>query len=188
MLEAIRNGLSQSLAVKQAMLDDESLHVALMAAAELCKTALKGGHKILLCGNGGSAADCQHIAAELVGRFEKERAALAAIALTTDTSALTAIGNDYGYEQVFGRQVNGLGREGDVLIGFSTSGGSKNVVKAFEVAKRRSVKCIAMTGVKAGPLGEQADVWVATPSTRTANIQEGHITLGHLLCALIEAE
>lgn len=188
MRDAILNGLQQSLDLKQAMLGDEGLHQALEQAVSLCKTALDNGHKILLCGNGGSAADCQHIAAELVGRFEKERPAMAAIALTTDTSALTAIGNDYGYEEVFSRQVAGLGNVGDVLIGFSTSGGSKNVVKAFEVAKQRGVKCVAMTGSKHGVMADMADVWLATPSTRTANIQEGHITLGHLLCALIEAD
>ncbi|WP_420550155.1 D-sedoheptulose-7-phosphate isomerase [Litorivicinus lipolyticus] len=187
MHDAIIAGLKQSLDHKQAMLNDHGLHESIAAAAALCRDALANGGKLLLCGNGGSAADCQHIAAELVGRFEIERDALAAIALTTDTSALTAIGNDYGYEQVFSRQVAGLGQPGDVLIGFSTSGGSKNVVKAFEVAAKRGVKTIAMTGAKAGPLTEMSDVWVACPSTRTANIQEGHITIGHLLCALIES-
>ncbi|MGB0957288.1 MAG: D-sedoheptulose-7-phosphate isomerase, partial [Litorivicinus sp.] len=179
--------LKASLEHKQAMMDDVSLHTAIADAAALCRESLSAGHKILLCGNGGSAADCQHIAAELVGRFEIERDAMAAIALTTDTSALTAIGNDYGYEEVFARQVAGLGNPGDVLIGFSTSGGSKNVVRAFEVAQSRGVRTIAMTGAKRGALAEQADVWVACPSTRTANIQEGHITIGHLICALIEA-
>lgn len=187
MHDAILDGLRQSLEHKQAMLDSTELHQQISDAAQLCKDALSAGRKILLCGNGGSAADCQHIAAELVGRFEVERDALAAIALTTDTSALTAIGNDYGYEQVFSRQVAGLGQEGDVLIGFSTSGGSKNVVAAFEIAAKKGVKCIAMTGAKRGPLADMSDVWVACPSTRTANIQEGHITIGHLICALIEA-
>ena len=187
MQDAILQGLKQSLEHKQAMLDSTELHQQIQEAGQLCKTALAEGYKILLCGNGGSAADCQHIAAELVGRFEVERDALAAIALTTDTSALTAIGNDYGYDAVFSRQVAGLGNAGDVLIGFSTSGGSKNVVQAFEVAARKGVRTIAMTGAKQGPLADMADVWVACPSTRTANIQEGHITIGHLICALIEA-
>ena len=188
MLDAITQGLQQSLDHKQAMLESTELHQQILQAANLCRDALAAGHKILLCGNGGSAADSQHIAAELIGRFEVERDALAAIALTTDTSALTAIGNDYGYEEVFSRQVAGLGQAGDVLIGFSTSGGSKNVVRAFEVAAKRGVRTIAMTGSKHGVLADMADVWVACPSTRTANIQEGHITIGHLICALIEAE
>ena len=187
MQDAIKAGLTQSLAHKQAMLDSNDLHQQIEAAATLCREALAQGGKILLCGNGGSAADSQHIAAELVGRFEIEREALAAIALTTDTSALTAIGNDYGYGEVFARQVAGLGNPGDVLIGFSTSGGSKNVVRAFEVAAKKGVKTIAMTGSKRGVMADMADVWVACPSTRTANIQEGHITIGHLICALIEA-
>lgn len=173
MHDAIIQGLTASLEHKQAMLDSIELHQQIADAAALCKSALASGHKILLCGNGGSAADCQHIAAELVGRFEVERDALAAIALTTDTSALTAIGNDYGYEQVFSRQVAGLGNPGDVLLGFSTSGGSKNVVKAFEVAKAKGVHTVALTGSKRGQLVDLSDVWIACPSTRTANIQEG---------------
>ena len=143
----------------------------------------------MLCGNGGSAADSQHIAAELIGRFEKERRSMAAIALTTDTSALTAIGNDYGYDQVFARQVEGLGQSGDLLIGISTSGNSKNVVKAMEVAQSKGIRTVALVGDKPeGAMQTIADYVLAAPSTNTARIQECHILIMHTLCQLVESE
>lgn len=154
--------------------------------AKKCSDALKDGHMIFLCGNGGSAADCQHIAAELVGRFVTERRSLPAIALTTDTSNLTAIANDYGYEYVFARQVESLVREGDVVIGISTSGNSKNVGRAFEVAKGKGAILIGMTGEKDGEIERLSDVCLQVPSIVTARIQECHIMVGHMICAYID--
>src|SRR4051794_32598553 len=139
------------------------------------------GHKVLLCGNGGSAADAQHIAAELVGRFVIERRPLPAIALTTDTSALTAIGNDYGYEHVFSRQVLALGSPGDVLVAITTSGTSKNVVAAAAAAREVGMKVIGLTGANGSAFVQACDAGVAVPSTNTARIQECHIAVGHLL-------
>lgn len=156
--------------------------------AEMCRQALQNGHKILLCGNGGSAADSQHIAAEFVGRFVKERQGLPAIAFTTDTSILTAVGNDYGYDEVFRRQVEALGREGDVLIGISTSGNSGNVVKAFQQAKKQGVKTIAFTGMKASKMSELADLTLRVPAPVTARVQECHIMVGHMICEYIDGD
>src|SRR4051794_34864356 len=144
------------------------------------------GHKVLLCGNGGSAADAQHIAAELVGRFVVERRPLAAIALTTDSSALTAIANDYGFEQVFARQVDALGAEGDVLIAITTSGASSNVVAAVAAARRRGMTVIGLTGARGAAFVASCDAGVAVPSLNTARIQECHITIGHLLCEAVD--
>ncbi len=147
---------------------------------------LRGGGKILLMGNGGSAADAQHIAAELVGRFEKERRGLAAIALTTDTSILTAVANDFHFEQIFARQLEALARPGDLVIGLSTSGNSANVLEAFRVARSLGVKTIAMAGKDGGELARRADLALVVPSQHTARIQEVHITLGHILCAAVD--
>jgi len=155
-------------------------------AGEMCLNALKNGNKVMLCGNGGSAADSQHIAAELSGRFKKERIPLAGIALTTDTSALTAIGNDYGYEYVFSRQLEALGKEGDVLIAISTSGNSPNVIKAIESAKKTGIKVITLSGKDGGKMKEMGDVNIVIPSNDTPRIQEMHIMVGHMICALID--
>jgi D-sedoheptulose 7-phosphate isomerase len=148
--------------------------------------ALAAGRKILLCGNGGSAADAQHIAAELVGCYEKQRRSWPAIALTTDTSALTAVSNDLGYEQVFARQVAGLAQAGDVLIAISTSGKSKNVLQAVERAREIGCRTIALTGASSDPLGSMCDLTVAVPSMRTSRVQEAHITIGHLWCEMVD--
>lgn len=156
--------------------------------AERCKEALKAGNKVLFCGNGGSAADAQHLAAELIGRFQKERRSLASIALTTDTSILTAVANDYGYDEVFARQVEGLGRSGDVLIGISTSGNSANVVKAALKARDTGMHTIAFTGEGSGKLKDICDITFAVPSKVTARIQEMHIMVGHIICELVEEE
>ena len=156
--------------------------------AERCKEALKAGNKVLFCGNGGSAADAQHLAAELIGRFQKERRSLASIALTTDTSILTAVANDYGYDEVFARQVEGLGRSGDVLIGISTSGNSANVVKAALKARDTGMHTIAFTGEGGGKLKDICDITFAVPSKVTARIQEMHIMVGHIMCELVEEE
>jgi len=148
--------------------------------------ALIAGKKVLLCGNGGSAADAQHIAAELVGCYEKQRRSWPAIALTTDTSALTAVSNDLGYEQVFARQLAGLAQPGDILIAISTSGRSKNVLKAVERARELGCRAIALTGASSDPLGSMCDFTVAVPSNRTSRIQEAHITIGHLWCEMVD--
>ena len=148
--------------------------------------SLKAGGRILLCGNGGSAADSQHIAAELVGRFSKERRALPALALTVNTSNLTAIANDYSYEEIFARQVEALGRKGDIFVGISTSGNSPNVVKALNKAKAEGLVTIAMTGAKGGRCADIAHITFRAPSNDTPRIQELHITVGHIVCDLVE--
>jgi D-sedoheptulose 7-phosphate isomerase len=166
----------------------KNLEKDIFKACQLCHHALMAGHKILLAGNGGSAADAQHIAAELVGRFETERRSLPAFALTVDTSALTAISNDYGFENVFARQLEGLGTEGDVFIGISTSGNSPNIVKALEVAHRKGLKTIVLSGKKGGILRGVSDAEIIVPSDVTARIQEMHILIGHILCSYIDAK
>ena len=156
-------------------------------SGEMICAALGQGHKVLLCGNGGSAADAQHIAAELVGRYERHRRAWPSIALTTDTSALTALSNDFGYEEVFARQVQALGSESDVLIALSTSGTSVNVIKAAESARKLGCRTIALTGGSGEPLASLCDITVSVPSERTSRIQEAHITIGHLWCEMVDA-
>lgn len=156
------------------------------AAAKTMAAALRAGRKVLVCGNGGSAAEAQHFAAELAGRFQRERAAWPVLALTTDTSALTAIGNDYGFARVFARQVEALGREGDVLLGLSTSGESPNVLAAFDEAASRGLVRIALTGRDGGALGRAADVHLNVAHDVTARVQEAQLTILHALCELIE--
>ena len=148
--------------------------------------ALTNGNKILVCGNGGSAADAQHIAAELIGYYESQRRSWPAIALTTDTSALTAVSNDLGFEHVFARQIAGLAQAGDVLIAISTSGKSKNVIRAVEQAKESGCKTVALTGASGAELGPLCDVVVAVPATRTSRIQEAHITIAHIWCEMVD--
>jgi D-sedoheptulose 7-phosphate isomerase len=182
--------------VNDAFADTIALHqrvqregqAAISAAADALRQALRDGRTVLVCGNGGSAADAQHFAAELVGRFTRERRAWPALALTTDTSALTAIGNDYGFDRVFARQVEAHGRPGDVLVGISTSGGSTNVLAAVETAKARGLVTIGLTGRDGGALGRAVDVHLNVPSPSTARTQEVHITLLHVLCDLVERE
>lgn len=161
---------------------------SLADAVDLCTKAIAGDGKILVCGNGGSAADAQHFAAELVGRFEKERRALAAIALSTDTSAITAIGNDYGFDEIFTRQVHALGRKGDVLVAISTSGNSANILHAAAAARELGMKIIAFTGKGGGRLGETSDIVFASQTTRTARVQEIHEICLHALAEAIETE
>ncbi len=159
---------------------------AIQRAADLICSALQNGKKILICGNGGSAADAQHIAAELVGRYEQERRGWPAIALTTDTSALTALANDYGYELVFARQVQALATSGDVLIAISTSGNSANILAAVKQSKDLGCVTIALTGAGGGQLAKICDASVVVPSDRTSRVQEAHITIGHLWCELVD--
>jgi D-sedoheptulose 7-phosphate isomerase len=184
--EIVRRHLEESVATKQRLL--EKGMGDLLAAGMLLAETIRDGRKILFCGNGGSAADSQHFATELVVRLssEFEREALPAIALTTDTSLITACANDYGYEHVFSRQVQALGRKGDTLIGISTSGSSKNIVLAMQEAKKKEMTVVAWTGEKDGPCSELADVAIQVPSGVTAHIQESHLAVGHILCELIE--
>jgi D-sedoheptulose 7-phosphate isomerase len=167
---------------------DAKFMTSVVGAAERVAASLKNGGKVLLAGNGGSAADAQHIAAELVGRFVNDRAPLAAVALTTDTSALTAIGNDYGFEQVFARQVSALARPGDVFIGISTSGKSPNIVAALNAARKLGMVNIGMTRDTTTPMHALCDVTIGVPATETALIQQIHITAAHAICHLVERE
>ena len=183
---ALARSLREHLDAIQALLDSRLGDID--AAGRLIWEALKAGNKILLCGNGGSAADAQHIAAELVGRYEQQRRAFPAISLTTDTSALTALANDYGYEEVFARQVEALGTKGDVLIAISTSGKSPGVIRAADQARAIGCKTIALTGCSGEPLVSHCDLAVVVPSDRTARVQEAHITIGHLWCEMVDAK
>lgn len=182
----LQRSLQEHLEVIQALLQSNLNEIE--RAGALIRETLAQGRKVLLCGNGGSAADAQHIAAELVGRYEVQRRAWPAIALTTDTSALTALSNDYGYEDVFARQVEALASEGDLLLALSTSGASANVIKAAQTARRLGCRTIALTGGAGDPLASLCDLAVVVPSVRTSRIQEAHITIGHLWCELIDAE
>jgi D-sedoheptulose 7-phosphate isomerase len=186
MKDYISAQIAEAQSVMVAMLADTAFLDAIEAAALACIKCIQGGGKILLAGNGGSAADAQHIAGELVCRFAFDRPGLPAIALTTDTSILTAIGNDYGYERLFARQIQAHGNKGDVFIGYSTSGKSTNIVLAFEEARARGLICVGLTGNHGGPMRELCDVLLEVPSGDTPKIQEGHLVLGHILCGLIE--
>lgn len=182
----ISEQIAQAQSIMAAMFDDEGLIDSLEAATTACINSLKAGGKILLAGNGGSAADAQHIAGELVSRFAFDRPGLPAIALTTDTSILTAIGNDYGYENLFARQLQAQGCEGDIFIGYSTSGESANILCAFKEAKEKGILCIGLTGNHGGSIIDLCDYVLEVPSSDTPKIQEGHLVLGHILCGLIE--
>ncbi len=191
----VAEAILASAAMLQGMAADQALCAAVEQAAGVTVAALRAGGKVMLCGNGGSAADAQHWAGELVSRFHYDRPGLAALALTTDTSILTAIGNDYGYERVFARQVEALGRAGDVLYALSTSGRSPNVLAAVRAARERGIATIGFTGAAGGSvtggaggdLAALCDVAIRVPSLSTPLIQEGHEVLGHTLCAMIEA-
>ena len=182
----IRRRMEQARDVMQAMLDAPEIAASLEQAAGICISALRDGKKILLAGNGGSAADCQHIAGELVSRFLFDRPGLPAVALTTDTSILTAIGNDYGYERLFVRQLEALARPGDVLVAYSTSGASPNILAALRQAGSMGLSRIGMCGDRPSPMPELCDVALRVPSALTPEIQQGHAVLGHILCGLIE--
>ena len=160
----------------------DAIYKAVVSISE----AIRRGNKLLIAGNGGSAADAQHIAAEVVGRFYRERRGLPAIALTTDTSILTSIGNDYGFEQIFSRQIEALGRKGDVFLGISTSGNSVNVVNAVRKAAELGITTVGLTGEEGGKLKGLVDILIAVPSSNTPRIQEVHITIGHIICELVE--
>jgi D-sedoheptulose 7-phosphate isomerase len=184
------NQITADLRISRDLLDrtlsDSGFLESLSRAADLVIRALQSGHKILLAGNGGSAADAQHIAGELISRFNFDRPALAGIALTTDTSVLTAIGNDYGYEQVFARQINGLGRQGDVFVAISTSGKSPNVIAACKAAREIGIGVIGLSGISGGSMNDLCDVIVRVPSDKTPLIQQVHIAAGHTICSVAE--
>jgi D-sedoheptulose 7-phosphate isomerase len=188
MKQAIEREFAKALANFQMMAGDADLNAQIREAVALCTQALRNGNTILFAGNGGSAADAQHWAGELVSRFYYDRPGLSGIALTTDTSILTAIGNDYGFDYVFARQIEALGRAGDVFVAISTSGNSKNILRAIAAAKAKGVRIIGFTGKGGGAMAGECDVCFRVPSDETPRIQEGHEFLGHLVCALIEAE
>lgn len=178
--------IEKSIKTKELLLADNVFLDSLMKACTICSNAYENGKKLLIAGNGGSAADSQHIAGELVSRFFFDRPALPAIALTTDTSILTAIGNDYGYENLFSRQIEGNGEEGDVFLAISTSGHSPNILNAVKTARTKKIGVIGLTGISGGVMDSCCDVCLKIPSSETPRIQESHILIGHLLCAFIE--
>lgn len=182
----IREEIQASIDVKQRMLDDPAMIQTISEAAACMADALKKGGKILVCGNGGSASDALHIAGEIVGRFQKERRAYAAVALNADPAVMTAVANDYDFEQVFARQVEGLMTEKDVLLGLSTSGNSANVIRAFEKAREIGGKTILLSGKSGGRLRAMADIAIVAPTDVTAHIQEAHECVYHILCGLVE--
>lgn len=182
----IAKTIEDAIAVKQLMRSDSVLHDIIQQAAEVCIKTFQQKGKVLLCGNGGSAADAQHIAAELSGRFYYDRDPLYAEALHVNTSYVTAVANDYAYDEIYARMVKAAGRQGDVLIGLSTSGNSANVIKAFDQARALGVTTIALTGSMGGKLASMADVAIKIPSDNTARIQEAHILIGHVICEIIE--
>lgn len=180
------NWLRESIDVKQRLLANTELMESVRQVAELCANACQSGKKVLFAGNGGSAADAQHLAGEFVSRFNYDRPGLASFALTVDTSVLTAIGNDYGYEKLFERQVQACAQAGDVLIGLSTSGNSPNILAAFKQAKQMGVLTVGLTGQSGGGMLGLADMCLRMPSHETPRVQEAHITVGHIICGLVE--
>lgn len=178
--------IQQSIAVKQAICNDETLIQNIQQVATVITSSLQQGHKILFCGNGGSAADAQHLAAEFSGRFYKDRTPLYAEALHCNTSYLTAVGNDYGYDQVYARILRGIGQPGDVLVAISTSGNSTNILEAIKVARNKGMIVVSMTGQAGGKMKDGSDYLLNVPSTDTPRIQEAHITIGHIICEIVE--
>lgn len=185
-MNKIKQAIKTSVEVKSAILQNDDLLLSIEKAIEVITNCYKNSGKVLFCGNGGSAADAQHLAAELSGRFYFDREPLFAEALHVNTSYLTAVANDYSYELVFARLVKAMGRKGDVLIGFSTSGNSKNVLQAFEEARIKGMNCIAFTGNEGGKLKNISDILINVPSTDTPRIQESHIMIGHIICEQVE--
>jgi D-sedoheptulose 7-phosphate isomerase len=184
----IKDQIKKSYETKQAIYENDSLINKIEQVSKLCVELYKGKNKTILAGNGGSAADAQHIAAELVGRYGFDRPSIPSLALTTDTSCLTAIGNDYGYDKVFSRQLEGMGQDGDLFIGISTSGNSKNIINAFISAKNMGITTVALVGRDGGEMAKMADIALVVPSDSTPRIQESHILIGHIICDIIEKE
>ena len=186
MRHVIVENLRESARILSAMADDPTLLAGVERVVDVCVSALGSGRKILLAGNGGSAADAQHLACEFVSRFALDRRGLPALALNTDTSVLTAVGNDFGFQHLFARQIEALGNPGDVFWGISTSGKSPNVLNALEQARAQGLVCVGLTGSLIGSMADSCHHLLAVPSTRTPKIQEGHIALGHIICGLTE--
>lgn len=186
-MDVIEQSLRASVTVKETILNDTVLRTRIQQVADTLVEALKSGHRVLWCGNGGSAADAQHLAAELSGRFYYDRPPLNSEALHCNTSYLTAVANDYGYDLIYSRMIDGACKKGDVLVGISTSGNSKNILNAFMKAKQLGVTTVALTGITGGEMGRIADILLNMPSTDTPRIQEAHITIGHILCQIVEA-
>ena len=187
-MNQIKDIIQASITVKQDVLKDETLQTTVKDCIAVIVKAFRNGNKVLFCGNGGSAADAQHLAAEFSGRFYTDRDALPAEALHCNTSYLTAVANDYSYDVIYSRLIKGIGNKGDVLIGLSTSGNSRNIYNAFEAAKEKGMTTIAFTGATGGTMKALSDHLVNVPSTDTPRIQESHIMLGHIICQLVEAE
>ena len=188
MKDKITEIIQQSIAVKQNLLDQSDLMSTIEAVVTELVITFRAGNRVYFCGNGGSAADAQHLAAEFSGRFYKDRLALPAEALHCNTSYLTAVANDYGYEHVYARLIEGIGQAGDVLIGLSTSGNSVNIIEALQKAKRKGMITIGFTGEGGGAMKEECDFLISVPSKDTPRIQESHIMLGHIICELVESE
>ena len=185
-MDRIKEFLYESAAVKKAVAD--TLSDKILDAVQRARTCLQNGGKLLLMGNGGSAGDAQHIAAEFIGRYKKERRPVAAIALTVDSSILTCVGNDYGYDAVFSRQIEGLGKKEDVIFAISTSGNSENVIRGVEKAREIGAQTIGLLGNEGGKLKDKVDLAIVVPSSDTARIQEAHITIGHIICEILDEE
>ncbi len=188
MRDKIKNIISESVEVKNKLLETDSILQSVESIASLMVEALKNGNRIYFCGNGGSAADAQHLAAEFSGRFYIDRDALPAEALHCNTSYITAVGNDYGYDLVYARLIKGIGNKGDFLVGISTSGNSTNIVKAFEVAREKGIVTVGLTGQAGGKMKQLSDYLLNVPSSNTPRIQESHIMLGHIICQLVEEQ
>lgn len=186
MIDLVKRRILQNLEVKQAIFSDLALLRRITKAAEVILRRIKEEKIIFFCGNGGSAADAQHLAAELQGKFYLERRSMAAISLTTNTSIISAISNDYDYSYVFSRQLEGLGKRGDVVVGISTSGNSKNILKVFKTAKEMEITTVGLTGSTGGRMKELSDILINIPSNDTPRIQEAHILIGHIICEMVE--
>jgi D-sedoheptulose 7-phosphate isomerase len=188
MREKFKTIITNSIAVKQVLLNDETILDTLEKVINVIINCFKNGNRVYFCGNGGSAADAQHLAAEFTGRFYTDRQSLPAEALHCNTSYLTAVGNDYSFDEVYARLIRGIANKGDVLVGLTTSGNSINIIKAFEAARSKEVTTIAFTGKSGGNIKEFTDYLLNVPSTDTPRIQEGHILLGHIMCEFVEAK
>ncbi len=184
--DVVQQKLREGLGVIEALARDSALHATLVAAADVTASALRAGHKLMVAGNGGSAADAQHLAAEFVGRFIDDRPAMRAVALTSDSSILTAVGNDYGFERIFARQIEALGQKGDVFFAISTSGNSPNVLRALERCREQGIAAIGLTGNSGGKMSSLCDYCLRMPSDVTMYIQQAHLALEHIFCLLVE--
>ncbi len=187
-MEKIKSIIQASIDTKQQLLQDETLINAIQGAVDVITAAFQNGKRVYFCGNGGSAADAQHLAAEFSGRFYTDRKALPAEALHCNTSYITAVGNDYSYDVIYARMIHGIGQAGDVLVGLSTSGNSANIVKAFDTARDLGITTIGLTGMTGGLLKATSDILINVPSTDTPRIQESHILAGHIICQLVEEQ